>query len=97
MKAASSAFTYLVLHPDDKIMQSNLKHYSESEDVDMNKIVNLEAKVSNTAQCINFNHDYIFLYLSGLLRVLFFHNYRTTFIFTFMVQTLTKTKTGMMS
>lgn len=55
MKAASAAFTYLVLHPDDKIMQSNLKHYSELDDVDMNKIVNLEAKVSKDGQFNNYN------------------------------------------
>lgn len=57
MRAASSAFTYLVVHPDDKIMQNNLKHYSESEDVDMNKIVNLEAKVSNNGQRKNYNYN----------------------------------------
>lgn len=46
MKAASAAFTYLVVHPDDTIMQSNLKHYSKLDEVDMDKIVNYEAKVS---------------------------------------------------
>lgn len=46
MKAASAAFTYLVSHPDDKIMQSNLKHYSSMKGVNMREIENFEAEVS---------------------------------------------------
>jgi tetratricopeptide (TPR) repeat protein len=52
-KAASAAFTYLVAHPDDKIMLSNLKHYSSMDGVDMTEVVNFEAK------------DYVYLYIHG--------------------------------
>ncbi|KAJ8930442.1 hypothetical protein NQ314_016769 [Rhamnusium bicolor] len=53
MKAASSAFTYLVSHSEDKVMQSNLKHYSSLKDVNMKEIVNFEA------------NDYVYLYVHG--------------------------------
>ncbi|XP_057671498.1 cartilage-associated protein-like [Diorhabda carinulata] len=52
VKAASSAFTYLVAHPDDKIMSRNLQHYFD-HDVDKKDIVNYEAK------------DYVYLYIHG--------------------------------
>ncbi|KAJ8975814.1 hypothetical protein NQ317_013745 [Molorchus minor] len=53
MRAASSAFTYLVEHPDDKITQSNLKYYSTLEGVNMKEIENFEAS------------DYVYLYVHG--------------------------------
>ncbi|KAJ8923830.1 hypothetical protein NQ315_010412 [Exocentrus adspersus] len=53
MKAASSAFTYLVSHPDDKVMQTNLKHYSSMKNVNMEEIENFEAE------------DYVYLYVHG--------------------------------
>lgn len=52
-KAANAAFTYLVSHPDDKIISSNLKSYSEMEEVNMKKIVNHEAE------------NYVYLYVHG--------------------------------
>ncbi|XP_018578753.1 prolyl 3-hydroxylase 1 [Anoplophora glabripennis] len=53
MKAASSAFTYLVSHPEDKMMQSNLKHYYSMEEVNMKEIENFEAET------------YVYLYVHG--------------------------------
>lgn len=44
-KAASAAFTYLVEHPKDTVMLTNLKYYSTMDGVDMREIVNFEAKV----------------------------------------------------
>lgn len=44
-KAASAAFTYLVAHPDDKIIQTALKQYSLMEQVNMNEIINYDAQV----------------------------------------------------
>ncbi|CAH1158417.1 unnamed protein product [Phyllotreta striolata] len=52
VKAASSAFTYLVAHPDNKIMANNLQHYLD-QNVDKKDIVNYEAK------------DYVYLYVHG--------------------------------
>lgn len=52
MKAASAAFTYLVMHPDDKVMQSNLRHYSKLDGVEMSEIINYEAKVSIFSKCL---------------------------------------------
>ncbi|CAH1103258.1 unnamed protein product [Psylliodes chrysocephalus] len=52
IKAASSAFTYLVAHPDNKVMASNLKHYFD-HNIDKKDIVNYEAK------------DYVYLYVHG--------------------------------
>nr|XP_022901177.1 prolyl 3-hydroxylase 1-like [Onthophagus taurus] len=52
-KCASAAFTYLVYHPDDKIMLTNLKHYSKLPGVDVKDIVNFEAQM------------YVYLYVHG--------------------------------
>lgn len=52
-KVASAAFTYLAEHPDDLVMQANLKYYSEQPAVDMNNVINHEAK------------DYVYLYVHG--------------------------------
>ncbi|CAH1153591.1 unnamed protein product [Phaedon cochleariae] len=53
VKAASSAFTYIVEHPEDKVMLDNLKYYTEMDGVEMKDIVNFEAK------------DYVYLYVHG--------------------------------
>ncbi|KAF7287698.1 hypothetical protein GWI33_003341 [Rhynchophorus ferrugineus] len=52
-KAASSAFTFLVANPDHELMRINLKRYSELPDVQINDIINYEAK------------EYIYLYFYG--------------------------------
>ncbi|KAK9872974.1 hypothetical protein WA026_020322 [Henosepilachna vigintioctopunctata] len=52
-KAASAAFTYLISHPEDKTMLATLKYYSSFDGVDMNEIVNYEAR------------DYVYLYSHG--------------------------------
>lgn len=49
-KAASAVFTYLVNNPDNKVMQENLKFYSELPEVDMGEVVNFEARVSQIFQ-----------------------------------------------
>uniref|UniRef100_A0A6P7GKK4 procollagen-proline 3-dioxygenase n=1 Tax=Diabrotica virgifera virgifera TaxID=50390 RepID=A0A6P7GKK4_DIAVI len=51
-KAASAAFTFLVAHPDNKVMSTNLKHYLD-HNVEKKDIVNYEAK------------DYVYLYAHG--------------------------------
>jgi hypothetical protein len=48
-KAASAVFTYLVTNPDNKVMQQNLKFYSELPEVDMSQVVNFEARVRQTS------------------------------------------------
>lgn len=45
-KAASAAFTYLVSHPDDRIIQTALKQYAQMENVDMKAITNYVAEVT---------------------------------------------------
>ncbi|PNF23098.1 hypothetical protein B7P43_G09122, partial [Cryptotermes secundus] len=52
-KAASAVFTYLVNNPDNKVMQENLKFYSELPEVDMSEVVNFEAR------------NYVSLYIHG--------------------------------
>lgn len=49
-KAASAVFTYLVTNPDSKVMQENLKFYSELPEVDMSQLVNFEARVRQIFQ-----------------------------------------------
>jgi hypothetical protein len=49
-KAASAVFTYLVTNPDSKVMQENLKFYSELPEVDMSQVVNFEERVSQLFQ-----------------------------------------------
>jgi predicted acetyltransferase len=44
-KAASAVFTSLVNNPDSVVMQKNLKFYSGLPEVDMNQVVNFEARV----------------------------------------------------
>jgi predicted acetyltransferase len=44
-KAASAVFTSLVNNPDSVVMQKNLKFYSDLPEVDMNQVVNFEARV----------------------------------------------------
>lgn len=43
--AASAAFTYLVLHPEDTAMLANLKHYYTIPGVDPEEVVDIEAQV----------------------------------------------------
>ncbi|KAH1022924.1 prolyl 3-hydroxylase 2 isoform X1 [Dendroctonus ponderosae] len=52
-KAASAAFTYLVLNPDHKVMAKTLKQYSELPGVDLKDVINFEAK------------DFVYLYVYG--------------------------------
>jgi hypothetical protein len=49
-KAASAVFTYLASNPHSKVMQENLKFYSELPEVDMSQVVNLEARVRQLFQ-----------------------------------------------
>ena len=42
--AASSAYSYLIKHPDNDVMLSNLRYYSEIPQVKNENIVNLESK-----------------------------------------------------
>ncbi|KOB67087.1 Prolyl 3-hydroxylase 1 [Operophtera brumata] len=53
-KAASAAYTYLVLHPDDESMQNNVKYYVDQPEVDAREIVDLESD------------DYVVLYKNGV-------------------------------
>ncbi|KAF5293323.1 hypothetical protein FQR65_LT10988 [Abscondita terminalis] len=53
-KAASAIFTYLVLHTKDEGARKSLKFYSTISEVDMNEIVNFEAK------------DHVYLYIHGI-------------------------------
>ncbi|XP_021914351.1 prolyl 3-hydroxylase 1-like isoform X2 [Zootermopsis nevadensis] len=52
-KAASAVFTYLVTNPESVVMQENLKFYSNLPEVDINQVVNFEAK------------NYVSLYIHG--------------------------------
>jgi hypothetical protein len=49
-KAASAVFTYLVSNPDNVVMQENLKFYAHLPEVDMNQVVNFEARVRPKCQ-----------------------------------------------
>lgn len=45
-KAASAAFTYLVLNPEDTVMLANLKHYYTLPEVHASSaVVDIEAQV----------------------------------------------------
>ncbi|KRT79626.1 hypothetical protein AMK59_7679 [Oryctes borbonicus] len=52
-KAASSAFTYLVAHPDDKPILASLKHYTSFPEADPSDVINYEAK------------EFVYLYVHG--------------------------------
>jgi hypothetical protein len=56
-KAASAVFTYLITSPDNKVMQENLKFYSELPEVDMSEVVNFEARVRQIFQYVFFTDD----------------------------------------
>lgn len=43
-KAASAAFTHLVVNPDNKEMQWNLKYYVDQPEVDANEVVDLQSE-----------------------------------------------------
>ncbi|KAJ9579213.1 hypothetical protein L9F63_024681, partial [Diploptera punctata] len=43
-KAASAAFTYLAANPNNEMMMENLKYYSNIPEVDINEVINFEAK-----------------------------------------------------
>lgn len=53
-KAASAVFTHLIVNPDNKQMQGNLKYYIEQPEVDSNEVVDLQSE------------DYKVLYKLGL-------------------------------
>lgn len=53
-KAASAAYTYLMLHPDDQSMENNVKYYVDQPEVDAREIVDLESD------------DYVVLYKIGV-------------------------------
>lgn len=52
-KAASAAYTYLVAHPDDETMISNMKYYIRQPEIDANEVIDLESD------------DYLLLYDLG--------------------------------
>lgn len=43
-KAASAAYTFLLAHPDDTVMNSNLKYYTAQPEVNPNELVDLESE-----------------------------------------------------
>lgn len=53
-KAASAAYTYLVVNPNDETMKKNLKYYIQQPEVDENEVIDLESE------------DYKVLYHLGL-------------------------------
>lgn len=82
-KAASAAYTYLVIHPKDDMMLKNLKYYSKMESVDMREIVNFEADVRKVRL--------------QLYAIIFIRFTRTMCIYTLTARMHTTTKTGMVS